>query len=954
MQVSGDTCRRSVKVFSPKVERNYQRQVGGISDRGGIQTRIRKYSSSIRDTTHVCVLKKQQYFTCGGKRIVTKRCYRNCTRSRQSKRFLQHIFPGPQEVRGNETGNKLTSSEQVSAETTFQDGHFGKSTESSETGRLGIFSRLEGCVPTHSNSQKSQKVPALSNRQKRQNISVHGSLFWPDKCTAGVHKSVCSRGSLFEKTKCSVVGLPGRLVISKSKTTTEHCRSRKNAESPCRPRFHCKRNKVVISSQSNNNIHRRVVSFATGDSDSDSRQRGEIVPSSGDNSLENTSCNSKGLSTSAGYNCIMHRPSTQCQIVHETHSVTSATPLETSITRAGSGNPIYSQSKQQFSLVETVSSHYEGSTTVSSTKHVHDNVGCFEVRFRGSHEQSGDAGCLVANRTKSAHKLSGDGSSISNVETFLLSTKRSNSVDTVRQLDGRTLHQQTRGDPFSTSLQTSMQSLELGTRSENVSESSSYCGQSQCASRSVEPHKGETNRMVTKQCSSIETVHEMGGASNGSVRLHRQSENDNILHMVPSSTSICSRCSDNLMGEHVCICVSSDMPSTESSATHVQLQSLPVDPDSPMLAQETLVSQHSAVSDSMPNKATSKRKSVTSTKNRNIASQSRKTATDCMATIDGHFKTKGFSTETRKLLSASWRKGTQKDYTSKFRKFNSWCSTKQVDPYTASLNEVADFLTSLYTGGLQYRTIAGYRSMLSAVLPPVGNFPVGQHPHIIRLLKGVFNSRPPKVRLLPEWDLPLVLELLQGKPFEPLRKASLKYVTWKTVFLVAITSFRRCSDIQSLQLGEGAINVQSKGVTFIRQGLSKQDRPTHFGMKLFVPAFPENKLLDPKRSLAIYVKQTEQFRRSGGKDEKNLFLAINSPHQPVTAQTISSWIVNVVRMAYKDPKKKIKGHSTRAVGPSWALFRGASVKSILDSADWSRESTFAKFYLRQLDVDVLK
>jgi hypothetical protein len=39
-----------------------------------------------------------------------------------------------------------------------------------------------------------------------------------------------------------------------------------------------------------------------------------------------------------------------------------------------------------------------------------------------------------------------------------------------------------------------------------------------------------------------------------------------------------------------------------------------------------------------------------------------------MALIDKHFKEKGFSKQTRKLLQASWRKGTQKDYSCKFRK----------------------------------------------------------------------------------------------------------------------------------------------------------------------------------------------------------------------------------------------------------------------------------------------
>lgn len=54
-------------------------------------------------------------------------------------------------------------------------------------------------------------------------------------------------------------------------------------------------------------------------------------------------------------------------------------------------------------------------------------------------------------------------------------------------------------------------------------------------------------------------------------------------------------------------------------------------------------------------------------------------------------------------------------------------------------------------------------------------------------------------------------------------------------------------------LEKGArINTQIKGITFIRQGLAKQDRPNHYRTKIFVPAFAENKLLDPKRCLYFF------------------------------------------------------------------------------------------------------
>jgi hypothetical protein len=67
-----------------------------------------------------------------------------------------------------------------------------------------------------------------------------------------------------------------------------------------------------------------------------------------------------------------------------------------------------------------------------------------------------------------------------------------------------------------------------------------------------------------------------------------------------------------------------------------------------------------------------------------------------MASINKRYESEGFSGEARKLLSASWRKGTQKDYCSKFKQFNSWCCSRQIDPNSISLSQMADFLTYLY------------------------------------------------------------------------------------------------------------------------------------------------------------------------------------------------------------------------------------------------------------------
>jgi hypothetical protein len=178
------------------------------------------------------------------------------------------------------------------------------------------------------------------------------------------------------------------------------------------------------------------------------------------------------------------------------------------------------------------------------------------------------------------------------------------------------------------------------------------------------------------------------------------------------------------------------MPNSENSSTYDSFQ-VPNNIDSTTMAKKALVSRPSKTVGRLSLKTSNPKQSSTTTKRNNLPSQPRNLQSNCMASINRVFKKRGFSKDTRKLLSASWRSGTQKDYSSKFKRFCSWCSEREIDPYSASLTETAEFLTGLFTSGLQYRTIAGYRSMLSTVLPPVEKIPIGQHPYIIRLLKGV-------------------------------------------------------------------------------------------------------------------------------------------------------------------------------------------------------------------------
>ena len=117
--------------------------------------------------------------------------------------------------------------------------------------------------------------------------------------------------------------------------------------------------------------------------------------------------------------------------------------------------------------------------------------------------------------------------------------------------------------------------------------------------------------------------------------------------------------------------------------------------------------------------------------------------------------------------------------------------------FGSPLNQVAEFLLFLFKEkNLQPSTIDGYRT---AIADKIGcdkvNF--GKDKNLTRLLDSFHRDKPKGLRGVPSWNLSLVLHQLTQPPFEPLRKASLKHLTFKTVFLLALGSGKRRSEIHA-------------------------------------------------------------------------------------------------------------------------------------------------------------
>ena len=130
---------------------------------------------------------------------------------------------------------------------------------------------------------------------------------------------------------------------------------------------------------------------------------------------------------------------------------------------------------------------------------------------------------------------------------------------------------------------------------------------------------------------------------------------------------------------------------------------------------------------------------------------------------------------------------------------------RDLPPFTADVSAVLSFLADEFEAGRQYRSLNCYRSALSSMLLPIEGTPVGQHPLIVQLPKGMFNLRPPMPRYTCTWDITSVLTLLMSMGSN--ESLTLKKLTQKLVMLLALVLGQRCSNLVRLSLSGRSCTV---------------------------------------------------------------------------------------------------------------------------------------------------
>ena len=166
---------------------------------------------------------------------------------------------------------------------------------------------------------------------------------------------------------------------------------------------------------------------------------------------------------------------------------------------------------------------------------------------------------------------------------------------------------------------------------------------------------------------------------------------------------------------------------------------------------------------------------------------------------------------------------------------------------------------------------------------------------------------------------------------------SLKQLSQKLVVLMALVEASRTSELRALDIRYRT--YKQNGVVFKLASLTKKRTPGLPPKELFFGAFPDDKTLCVVECLNCYEERTLDARQAGL--AQPLFLSYIRPHRPVTSQRLAHWVKDLLTDAGVD--KSFKAHSVRGASTSAAMARGVSLTDILNTADWSKESTFRRF-----------
>lgn len=282
------------------------------------------------------------------------------------------------------------------------------------------------------------------------------------------------------------------------------------------------------------------------------------------------------------------------------------------------------------------------------------------------------------------------------------------------------------------------------------------------------------------------------------------------------------------------------------------------------------------------------------------------------------------------------------------------------------MTDLAEFLRHLFEDkDLSCATIRTYRSAVSTTLKAVSGLDFSDDPNLKCLMGAFFKQRPSVIPQVPAWNLAGVLHALTMSPFEPAHKAVLKFVAWKALFLLALASGKRRSELHALiddyerAKDWSSITLRPKP-GFVAKSHTQNNSKGAF-ISMTIPALTiagdeEDRRLCPVRALKWYLSRTKAERELIP-EPRPLFLPLKVGRRTsISPTTLGAWtkrlLVTCMESAGEDVAA-IAGrtiHELRRQATSWNMLHTNNLEHILAAGQWANHTTFTSHYLKYMNV----
>ena len=332
---------------------------------------------------------------------------------------------------------------------------------------------------------------------------------------------------------------------------------------------------------------------------------------------------------------------------------------------------------------------------------------------------------------------------------------------------------------------------------------------------------------------------------------------------------------------------------------------------------------------------------------------------DCMATVVAYLKTKKHTDDAIQRFLSSGKISTEKKRESNLRKWVRWCAQQQepIDPLCYNPVALSNFLEDCFNASetKSADAVRVYKSSVAWLWQTLHERDASKDPFIQKLIQHLMKASLKK-ELKPPWDIRVVFDMLRtyGNNWD----MAMKQLAYKTYMLLVLAmAWRPGSDMARIpartikfvlpgqqECEFGALPIQhwprdARPSSALILGLNVKEGPQKDNR---VVAFPEDPNICPVQTLLVYMHRTAEGRQKLAHDH-TLFLSQvirNGARQPVSGDTLRRWMKELL----EECGLTGTAHAARGQASSAAIHHGASIESVLQSANWESENTFRKYY----------